>query len=113
VGKYRKGLRKYLEDLLEEERQGVLAEKNKEELEHNRHWAFLRRLIGEEIVERYGSVLPGLGRSYVGELAKSLAHPLGMTAGEAEKHLDPLVRGGNICPKHNESRKIQWGWVED
>ncbi|MCX5915691.1 MAG: radical SAM protein, partial [Deltaproteobacteria bacterium] len=32
VGKYRKGLRKYLEDLLEKERQGILTKKNKEEL---------------------------------------------------------------------------------
>jgi radical SAM superfamily enzyme YgiQ (UPF0313 family) len=113
VGKYRKALRKYLQDLLEKERQGTLAQKNEEELEQNRHWAFLRRLIGEEILERHGSVLLGSGRSDASDLAKSLALPLGRTAGEVEKHLDPLVRGGNICPKHKENRKTQWEWAEN
>jgi radical SAM superfamily enzyme YgiQ (UPF0313 family) len=113
VGSYRKGLRKYLEDLLEKERLGALSRKNSEELDQNRHWAFLRRLIGEEILERYGSVLPGSGRSDAGELAKSLALPLEMTTGEVEKHLDALVRGGNIRPKHNENRKTQWEWAEN
>jgi radical SAM superfamily enzyme YgiQ (UPF0313 family) len=111
VSKYRQGLRQYLKDLLEKERQGTLPEKNLKALEQNRHWAFLRRLIGEGILECYGSVLPGSGRSDASELAKSLALPLGMTTGEVEKHLDPLVRGGNIYPKHNENRKIQWEWA--
>jgi len=113
VGKYRKGLRKYLEDMLEKERQGILSKKNSKELERNRHWAFLRRLIGEEILERHGSVLSGSGRSDASELAKSLALPLGMTAGEIEKHVDPLVHGGNICARHKDNRKVQWGWAEN
>ncbi|HXZ38484.1 MAG TPA: hypothetical protein VEL68_20820, partial [Thermodesulfobacteriota bacterium] len=77
------------------------------------HWAFLRRLIGGEILERYGSVLPGSGRSAAEELAKSLALPLEMTPGEVEKHLDALVRGGNIRPKHYQNRKTQWEWAEN
>jgi len=113
VGSYRKGLRKYLEDLLEKERLGTLSRKNSEELERNRHWAFLRRLMGEEILERFGNALPGSGKSDKSQLAKSLALPLGMTTGEVEKHLEPLVRGGNIRPKHNENRKTQWEWAEN
>jgi radical SAM superfamily enzyme YgiQ (UPF0313 family) len=113
VGKYRKGLRKYLEDLLEKERQGILPKKNSKELEKSRHWAFLRRLIGEETLERYGSVLSGSGRIDATELGKSIALPLGMTAGEAEKHLDPLVRGGNIRASHKENRMVQWEWAEN
>jgi radical SAM superfamily enzyme YgiQ (UPF0313 family) len=113
VGKYRKGLRKYLDDLLEGEQEGTLPEKDLDKLKRSRHWAFLRRLIGEEILERFGGVLPGSGRSDTSELAKSLALPLGMTTGEVEKHLDPLVRGGNIRARHKENRKVQWGWVEN
>jgi radical SAM superfamily enzyme YgiQ (UPF0313 family) len=113
VSKYRKGLRKYLEDLLEKERQGTLSKKNDIEMERSRHWAFLRRVIGEEILERYGSVLPGSGRSDASDLAKTLASPLGMTIGEVEKQLDPLVRGGNIRPKHNENRRTEWEWAEN
>jgi anaerobic magnesium-protoporphyrin IX monomethyl ester cyclase len=112
VGKYRRGLRKYLEDLLEKERQGILNQEHSEELERDRHWAFLRRLIAEEILERYGSVPAESGMSKLEELSKFLSHPLGITAGEVGKHLDPLVRGGNICPRYNESRKIQWGWAK-
>jgi anaerobic magnesium-protoporphyrin IX monomethyl ester cyclase len=111
VGKYRKGLLKYLEDLLEKERRGILSKKNSKELERNRHWSFLRRLIGEEILERRGSVLPRSGGNDASDLAKSLALPLGMTPGEVEKHLDPLVRGGNIRPKDKGTRKTQWEWA--
>jgi hypothetical protein len=113
VGSYRKGLRKYLEDLLEKEREGTLTQKNEEELEQNRHWAFLRRLIGEEILERYGSVLPVSGRSDESELAKSLALPMRMTTAEVKKHLKPLFLGGNIRPKHNQNRKPRWEWAEN
>ncbi len=113
VGSYRRGLRKYLENLLEKERLGALTRQNSEELERNRHWAFLRRLIGEEILERHGSALPVSGRSDANELAKSLALPLRMTAAEVKKLLDPLVRGENIRPKHKENRKIQWEWAEN
>jgi radical SAM superfamily enzyme YgiQ (UPF0313 family) len=111
VGSYRKGLQKYLEDLLEKEQQGTLTEKNLETLEQNRHWAFLRRLIGEEILERHGSVLPGSGGSDASDLAKSLALPLRMTTAEVEKHLDPMVRGGDIRPKQKENGKVQWEWA--
>jgi radical SAM superfamily enzyme YgiQ (UPF0313 family) len=111
VGSYRKGLQKYLEDLLEKGQQGTLTEKNLETLEQNRHWAFLRRLIGEEILERHGSVLSRPGRSDASGLAKSLALPLRMTTAEVEKHLDPMVRRGDIRPKQKENGKVQWEWA--
>ncbi|KPK90299.1 MAG: hypothetical protein AMJ94_09855 [Deltaproteobacteria bacterium SM23_61] len=111
VGKYRKGLRKYVEDLLEKERQGILTKKDSEELEQNRHRAFLRRLIGEEILERYGNVPAGSGKSKLEELAKSLAHPLRMTAGEVEKHLDPLVSGENIYLERDQIGNLRCEWA--
>jgi radical SAM superfamily enzyme YgiQ (UPF0313 family) len=113
VGKYRKGLRKYLEDLLEKERQGTLSKKNAIELERNRHWVFLRRFIGEEVLERFGNTPPGLSTQGMNDLAKSVSPRLGMTKEEVEKHLEPLVRGGNIRPKHNENGKTQWEWAEN
>jgi anaerobic magnesium-protoporphyrin IX monomethyl ester cyclase len=113
VGNYRKGLGKYLEDLLEKERQGTLMEKNSEDLERNRHWAFLRRLIGEEILERLGNAPAGLSAQGMNDLAKSVAPRLGMAQEEVEKHLEPLVRGGNICLRRSKNRKIQWAWGEN
>ncbi len=113
VGKYRRGLRKYLEDLLEKERQGTLTPKDSEELERNRHWAFLRRLIGEEILERYGNGPADSGMSELEELARSLAPHLGMTTGEVEKHLDPLVRGGNIYLKRSEMGNFKCEWAKN
>jgi hypothetical protein len=107
AGKYRKGLRKYLEDLLEKERQGSLTKKSKEDLEKNRHWAFLRRLIGEEVLERFGGVLRGNG---AGGLAGALAPHLGMTTDEAERQLESLVREGNIFLKRNERGDLRWEW---
>jgi len=113
VGKYRKGLRRYLEDLLEKERQGVLAEKNKEELEQSRHWAFLRRLIGEEILEHYGNALPGSGRSDARELVGVFAPHLGMPTEEAEKHFEPLFSEGNIYLERNERGNLRCEWAKN
>jgi anaerobic magnesium-protoporphyrin IX monomethyl ester cyclase len=111
VGKYRKGLRKYLEDLLEKERQGTLTEKNSEALEQNRHWAFLRRLIAEEILERYGGVSPESGMDKLEELAKSLAPWLGMAEEEAEKHLESHVREGHITLVPGAGGSLRWSWA--
>jgi len=111
VGKYRKGLRKYLEDILEKERQGTLTPKDSEELEQNRHWAFLRRLIGEEILERHGNILPGSGRSDASELARAFAPHLEMATEEVEKHFEPLFSGGNIYLERNERGNLRCGWA--
>jgi DNA-binding transcriptional ArsR family regulator len=100
-----------MEDLLEKERQGVLAEKNKEELEQNRHWAFLRKLIGEEILEGFESAPPGLSARGINDLAESIAPRLGMTKEEVEKHLEPLLRGGYIYPKRNERGDLRCKWA--
>ena len=113
VGSYRRGLLKCLQDLQEKKRLGTLPRKNSEELEQNRHWTFLRRLIGEEIIERYGRVPAGSGRSDASQLAGALAPHLRTTAEEVEKHLDFLVRGGNIRLKHEENRRVQWEWAEE
>lgn len=110
VGTYRKGLRKYMEDLLKEEQKGVLAQRNKEDLEQNRHWAFLRRLIGEDILERFGVVLPGSGVNGFGQLAGILAPHLGMTTDEAKNHLELLVRGGHIFLNRNDRGELMWEW---
>jgi hypothetical protein len=49
----------------------------------------------------------------IGELARTLALPLGMTTRDVERHLDPLVRGGNIRASHKEDGKTQWEWAEN
>jgi radical SAM superfamily enzyme YgiQ (UPF0313 family) len=112
VGKYRKGLRKYLEDLLEKERQGILTKKDSEELKQNRQWAFLRRLIGERILERFGSVAPEPGMDKLEGLARSLAPWLGMTKEEAQKCLEPHTREGHITLVPGAGGSLRWAWAD-
>jgi len=97
MNQYRRGVSQYLEDLLERERRGILRKENAEELERHRHWNFLRRLIAEEILERYGSVPHESDAKGIAGLARSLASPLGMPEDEVKRHLEPHLRGGHIC----------------
>jgi anaerobic magnesium-protoporphyrin IX monomethyl ester cyclase len=111
VSKFRNGLRQYLKDLLEEERKGTLNRENSEELERNRHWAFLRRLIGDQILERFGGMHPKSAVSSVEELAQSLAPPLEMGKEEVQKHLDPHIREGHIKPVQGPGGTLGWSWA--
>jgi radical SAM superfamily enzyme YgiQ (UPF0313 family) len=110
VNRYRAGVGQYLQELFEREGRGTLTRENAEELQRHRHWNFLRRLIGEEILERYG-VLP-LTRSgnEIQELARCIAHPLEMNQEEVQKHLEPHIREGRICPAQEGNGKIRWIW---
>lgn len=110
VNQYRRGVSQYLEDLLERERRGILRKENAEELERHRHWNFLRRLIGEEILERYGSVPRGSDAKGIAGLAKSLAFPLGMPADEVKRHLEPHLRDGHICLSSGPEG-FRWTWA--
>jgi radical SAM superfamily enzyme YgiQ (UPF0313 family) len=112
VGKYRQGLRQYLEDLLGKERKGTLNRDNSEELERNRHWAFLRRLMGEEILERLGSGFSESAKNKVEELAQSLAPHLGMTSKEVQKHLEPHIREGQIVRMPAGGGSLRWAWTD-
>jgi radical SAM superfamily enzyme YgiQ (UPF0313 family) len=110
VNRYRRGVRRYLEDLLEGERRGTLSQENAGELQRHRHWDFLRRLIGEEILERYGSLPTGSKANRPGGLAEALTFPLGITAGEVTRHLEAHLREGHISftsgPKGS-----RWAWA--
>jgi anaerobic magnesium-protoporphyrin IX monomethyl ester cyclase len=111
VNRYRRGLRQYLEDLLEGDRRGTLSKESAEELEKHRHWDFLRRLIGEEVLERFGSIPPGLKGKGVEELARSLAPPLGMLEDEVQKHLEPHIRDGQMTLTKGPSGALRWSWA--
>jgi len=109
VGRYRRGVRRYLEDLLERERRGILNKENIEELHRHRHWNFLRRLIAEEVLERYGSLPVGSDGKCAGDLAEALAFPLGMTTDEVRQHLEPHLQDGHIrLAKGPESDRWTW-----
>ena len=110
VQRYRQGIGRYLEDLLEREEKGSLSRKNAEELERHRHWDFLRRLIGEEILERHGILPADMSEDDIAGLARSIARPLGMPREEARRHLAPLIRAGHIRPVRVEGGKIRWNW---
>jgi len=110
VNQYRRGISQYLKDLLERERRGILSKENAEELRRHRHWNFLRRLIGEEVLERCGSLPVGSHRNGAGGLAAALAVPLGMTPEETKQHLEPHLRDGHICPTAGP-KGFRWAWA--
>jgi anaerobic magnesium-protoporphyrin IX monomethyl ester cyclase len=112
VSKFRKGLRQYLKDLLEEEWKGTLNRENSEALERNRHWAFLRRLIGEQILERFGGALSESATGEVEELAGSLAPHLGMAPKEVQKHLESHIREGHIALVAEPGGGRRWSWTD-
>jgi anaerobic magnesium-protoporphyrin IX monomethyl ester cyclase len=111
VNRYRAGIGQYLRELFEREERGALTRENADELERHRHWNFLRRLIGEEILERYGVLPANHSGKQIRALAGSIAHPLGMSLEEVQKHLDPHVREGRICPVEGSDGKIRWSWA--
>ena len=110
VSSYRRGVRQYLKDLLEAEGRGRLGKEHRDELYRYRHWNFLRRLIGEETLERHGT-LPRESDGLKG-LAKSITPQLSMELEEVEKHLKLLIREGNIYPQPTAQGEVQWQWAD-
>jgi len=110
VNRYRRSVSQYLEDLQEGERRGTLGEEQVEELARHHHWNFLRRLIAEEILERYGNVPVGSDGNRPGSLSKALALPLGITPEEAQQHLEPHLRAGHICLAAGPEG-TRWSWA--
>jgi radical SAM superfamily enzyme YgiQ (UPF0313 family) len=110
IQRYRQGVRRYLADLLAREQNGSLNRENAEELNRHRHWDFLRRLIGEEILERHGVVQKDRISDRATALARSIARPLGIPHEEARRHLAPHIREGHIRPVRVEGGNIRWDW---
>jgi hypothetical protein len=110
VNNYRRGISQYLQDLLEAEGRGRLGKEHRDELQRYRHWNFLRRLIGEETLERHGA-LPRESDGLKG-LAKSITPQLSMELEEVEKHLKLLIREGNIYPQPTAQGGVQWQWAD-
>jgi radical SAM superfamily enzyme YgiQ (UPF0313 family) len=111
VNNYRRGVSKYLQDLLEAEGRGRLGKEHRDELHRYRHWNFLRRLIGEEILERHGTI--SQESNGLKGLVKSIAPQLDMELEEVEKHLQLLIQEGNICLHPIAQDRVQWEWAEN
>ncbi len=111
VNRFRRGLRQYLDNLLEREHQGTLSKESGEELEKHRHWDFLRRLIGEEILEKSEGVSISPEGEGVQELARSLAPHFRMPEGEVQKHLKPHIRDGQITLTKAPDGALRWSWA--
>ncbi|MBP1720487.1 MAG: hypothetical protein H6Q43_3925, partial [Deltaproteobacteria bacterium] len=113
VKKYQEGIRRYLQELLERGQKGTLTQKDTEELERHRHWDFLRKLIGEGILERHGVLPADMREDDITGLARSIARPLGMAREEVRRHLAPHVHEGHIRPIRVEGGKIRWDWASN
>ncbi len=110
VGRYRQGVRRYLSDLLNREKNGSLSLENTDELGRHRHWDFLRKLIGGEILETNILLPAGTGEEDIAALAQSLALPLRRQPEEVNRHLTPLIRAGHIRPVRAEGSEVSWTW---
>jgi hypothetical protein len=111
VNRFRRNLGRYLELLLEREYEGTLNKKGAGELEQYRHRDFLRRLIGEEILERFGSLPGGMGGKGGEELAGAIAPHLGMVDREVQKHLEAHIREGHITLTKGPAGAFRWSWA--
>jgi len=110
VGKYRRGLSQYVEDLLEGARLGRLAGPETEELRKHRQWAFLRRLIREDLLERHGRMAPATRMQALDELTRRLARVVTLPEGEVKGHLLPLVQEGSIKLANDAKDEMRWAW---
>ena len=110
VRRYRLGVQQYLDDLLNREKSGSLRRENADELSRHRHWDFLRKLIGWEILERHGIFSADITEESIAGLARSVARTLRMRHEEARRHLAPLIQAGYIGPLRAEGDKIRWIW---
>jgi hypothetical protein len=110
VNKYQEGIRRYLQELLEREEKGTLTPKDAEDLERRRHWEFLRRLVGEEILERHGVLPADRSEDDIARLARSISRSLGMPREEVRRHLAPHIRQGHIRPIRADGGKTRWEW---
>jgi hypothetical protein len=97
--------------LLEGDRRGTLSKESAEELEQHRHWGFLRKLIGEEILEKSGNVSSGPEGEGAEVLSRSLAPHLGMPEAEVQKHLEPHIRDGQITLTKGPDGTLRWSWA--
>ena len=111
VNRFRRNLSQYLELLLEREHEGTLGKGGAEELEQYRHWTFLRKLIGQEILEHFGNLPAGTEGKGVEELARTIAPHLGMIDREVQKHLEPHIRDGHITPIKGPGGALLWSWA--
>jgi radical SAM superfamily enzyme YgiQ (UPF0313 family) len=113
VRRYRRGIRQYLENLLEQEERGFLTPENSEELSRHRRWHFLRKLIGGGVLERFRALPSKMSAPDMKTMAESIAPRLGMGRDEVQEHLEFLLRGGNIIPGQNKNGENRWTWAEN
>lgn len=110
LAQYRRGLKAYMEGLLQEERRGALSIEAASELERHRRQAFLRRLIAEDMLERHG-LLPNLRED---EALPRLSQFIAQVMGQAPEEIDPYLRAlamrGHIR-LFRETNAMRWIWA--
>ncbi len=111
VGQFRRGLAEYLSDLLERERQGTLSSESREELDRNRRWSFLRRLISGEVLELWGKVTSREVKEGFHEVVHSIACRLEMRESQVREYLEPQIREGNIVLTTDRQGVRSWAWA--
>ncbi len=110
IGRYRRGLKGYLQDLIKAETWGKLSPGQADELHKYRHWNFLRQIIREDRIERCGEAPNGSGSTAEG-LADLLAPAMRLPAKEIESHVAPLIRDRHIAAFRRPGGAWKWRWT--
>jgi radical SAM superfamily enzyme YgiQ (UPF0313 family) len=111
AGQYRGRVAEYLSALHAGEQAGTLSEQAAQELHRHRHWGFLRRLIGEELVETCGNISPVPSGDTLRQLAENLSRPLGIPTLQVAERLGPLLREGHIRLSGSTTEGWNWQWA--
>ncbi|HSR11051.1 MAG TPA: radical SAM protein [Thermodesulfobacteriota bacterium] len=111
VGEYRRGIREYLEILLEKEKSGSLSSGEEAGLKQNRYWAFLRKMIGDRILEKYGALVPEVSKKEsLDHLVKAIAPHLKMPSTQVRNLIAPLIDEGLIALLPARAGAQHWAW---
>lgn len=111
MGTYQDLVSRYLQDLLDQERRGLLGGEASAELERYRRWDFIRQLIREEILESHGSVPPSSGEDGLDSLVESLKGAMRRPAGEVRRYLAPLAHFRLIHQEKTPEGGARWVWT--
>jgi radical SAM superfamily enzyme YgiQ (UPF0313 family) len=111
IGEFRRGVARYLEQLLEGERAGNLSPQTASQLRRHRRGSFLRRVIRDDLLEKHGAISPSGHDNGLEGLSHALARASRLPPSEVLEHLRPLAQEGHIRLAHSHGPGWRWQWT--
>ncbi len=109
IGRYRRRLKGYLEDLTKAEKADAVSPAQADELEKFRRWDFLRQIIREDRIERCRKA-PDAEGNKVGGLTRILSAELQIPESHIASHLARLIADGHITAFRLPGGGWEWRW---